>query len=111
MARLPRRMHRRHVVALTKQHPGLEEVTAEIDRRFVRLLDTEPLEFHLAYAADIEATFTPMFNVWLRHRDTSIRTDGPDRNSRISRRQDVASSGPPATSGPGETMHRPGCDP
>jgi predicted metal-dependent hydrolase len=62
------REHRHHVAALTKQHPGLAEVSAELERRFDRLIETESLEFHLAYAADIEATFTPMFNVWLRHR-------------------------------------------
>src|SRR5262249_27465921 len=64
------REHRRHVAALTKRHPGLAEVSAEIARRFDRLLETESLEFHLAYAANIEATFTPLFNVWLRHRDS-----------------------------------------
>jgi predicted metal-dependent hydrolase len=62
------REHRRHVVALTSKYPGLAAVSAEIERRFDQLLETRPLEFHLAYAADIEATFTPMFNVWLRHR-------------------------------------------
>ena len=60
---------RLHVLALTRQYPGLGEISAEIERRFDHLLDSEPLAFHLAYAADIEATFTPMFNVWLRHRD------------------------------------------
>src|SRR5262245_59814380 len=64
------REHRHHVAALTRQYPGLAEVTAEIERRFDRLIETESLEFHLAYAADIEATFTPLFNVWLRHRDS-----------------------------------------
>jgi predicted metal-dependent hydrolase len=62
------RAHRDHVAALTKQYPGLAEVSAEIERRFDHLLETRSLEFHLAYVADIEATFTPMFNVWLRHR-------------------------------------------
>src|SRR5262249_26446968 len=63
------RAHRLHVTALTKQYPGLAEISAELDSRFDHLLETQSLEFHLAYAADIEATFTPMFNVWLRHRD------------------------------------------
>jgi predicted metal-dependent hydrolase len=72
------REHRRHVVVLTRQYPGLADVSAEIERRFDRLLETESLEFHLAYAADIEATFTPMFNVWLRHRD-SLFDNGDQR--------------------------------
>jgi predicted metal-dependent hydrolase len=64
------REHRHHVAALTKRYPGLAQVSGEIERRFDRLVETESLEFHLAYAADIEATFTPLFNVWLRHRAT-----------------------------------------
>lgn len=71
------RRHRLHVVALTRQYPGLAEVSAELERRFDRLLETESLEFHLAYAADIEATFTPMFNVWLRHRDALFDNGDP----------------------------------
>src|SRR5262245_20461572 len=71
------RVHRLHVAALTKQYPGLAEITAEIERRFDRLLETQSLEFHLAYAADIEATFTPMFNVWLRHRDALFDNGDP----------------------------------
>jgi predicted metal-dependent hydrolase len=71
------REHRHHVAALTRQYPGLAEVSAEIERRFDRLLETESLGFHLAYAADIEATFTPLFNVWLRHRDTLFDNGDP----------------------------------
>jgi predicted metal-dependent hydrolase len=71
------REHRHHVAALTKQHPGLAEVSEELERRFDRLLETKPLEFHLAYVADIEATFTPMFNVWLRHRGTLFDNGDP----------------------------------
>lgn len=71
------RVHRLHVAALTRRHPGLAEVSAEVERRFDRLLETRPLEFHLAYAADIEATFTPMFDVWLRHRDTLFDNGDP----------------------------------
>src|SRR5262245_719399 len=71
------RAHHLHVAALTKQYPGLAEVSAEIERRFDHLLETRSLEFHLAYAADIEATFTPLFNVWLRHRDTLFDNGDP----------------------------------
>jgi predicted metal-dependent hydrolase len=71
------REHRHHVAALTKQYPGLAQVTAEIERRFDRLVESESLEFHLAYAANIEATFTPLFNVWLRHRDTLFDNGDP----------------------------------
>jgi predicted metal-dependent hydrolase len=72
------RAHRNHVSALTAQHPGLAELNAELQRRFDHLLDTKPLAYHLAYAADIEATFTPMFNMWLRHRDQLFDNGNPD---------------------------------
>src|SRR5262245_14155303 len=71
------REHRHHVAALTRQYPGLAGVSAEIERRFDLLIETESLEFHLAYAADIEATFTPLFNVWLRHRDSLFDNGDP----------------------------------
>lgn len=71
------RVHRLHVAALTRQYPGLAEVSAEIERRFDRLLETKPVEYHLAYTANIEATFTPMFNVWLRHRDALFDNGDP----------------------------------
>src|SRR5215470_18208948 len=43
------RVHRLHVAALTKRYPGLAEISAELDRRFDRLIETQSLEFHLAY--------------------------------------------------------------
>lgn len=69
--------HRAHVKALTAQYPGLEEVSTELDRRFDELLANEPLHFHLAYIADIEATFTPMFDLFLRHRDRLFDNGDP----------------------------------
>jgi predicted metal-dependent hydrolase len=71
------RVHRLHVAALTRKYPGLAEISAEIDRRFDELLETRSLEYHLAYVADVEATFTPLFNVWLRHRDTLYDNGDP----------------------------------
>jgi predicted metal-dependent hydrolase len=69
--------HREHTAALVRQHPGLQTVLEEVDARFDRLLQTRPLRYHLAYIADIEATFTPMFDLMLRHRDTLF--DNGDR--------------------------------
>lgn len=71
------RVHRDHVAALTKQYPALAEISAELERRFDHLLETKPLEYHLAYVADIEATFTPLFSVWLRHRDSLYDNGDP----------------------------------
>lgn len=70
--------HRNHVAALTAQFPALGELCVELQRRFDQLLETKPLEYHLAYAADIEATFTPTFNLWLRHRERLFDNGDPD---------------------------------
>jgi predicted metal-dependent hydrolase len=62
------RAHRAHTAALIGRYPGLQNTLDEIEARFDRLL-ARPLEFQLAYVADIEATFTPLFDLILRHRD------------------------------------------
>jgi hypothetical protein len=55
--------HRVHAKALIAQFPGLESTMADANAAFDRLLDQEDLEFHLAYVADLEATFTPLFKM------------------------------------------------
>lgn len=65
--------HRLHVRALAKAHPGLAGVLDETVAEYDRLLDDHPLEFHLAYIADLEATFTPVFKLWLDHHETLFR--------------------------------------
>ncbi len=69
--------HREHTAALVHQHPGLRTVLEHVDASFDRLFETRPLRYHLAYIADIEATFTPLFDLMLRHRDTLF--DNGDR--------------------------------
>lgn len=69
--------HRLHVAALTGQHPGLAEVSRELDRRFDALLASQSLPYHLAHVADIEATFTPLFDMFLRHRETLFDNGDP----------------------------------
>jgi predicted metal-dependent hydrolase len=69
--------HRRHVSALTEQYPGLAEVSQELDRRFDELLRTQTLRFHLAYIADIEATFTPLFSMFFAHKATMFDNGDP----------------------------------
>jgi predicted metal-dependent hydrolase len=69
--------HRAHVSALVAQHPGLAEVCDELDRSFDELLRTQSLHFHLAYIADVEATFTPLFDMWLRHKATLFDNGDP----------------------------------
>lgn len=65
--------HRKHVAALVRQHPGLQKTVDAAVASFDRLIETEPLEFQLAYTADLEATFTPIFKVMLDHEEKLFR--------------------------------------
>ena len=62
--------HRKHMNTLTKQYPGLKETQREVSGLFDDLLATRTLDFHVSYVANIEATFTPFFKVFLDHRDS-----------------------------------------
>lgn len=72
------RMHRKHVAALTARYPGVQDVLDEAVASFDELLDTRPIEFNLAYTADLEAMFTPLFKVFLDHHET-LYAPGDDR--------------------------------
>lgn len=61
-------VHKRHLAALIAQHPGLQRTLDEMTALYDDLYAAEPLEFHLAYIADVEATFTPLFGLFLDHR-------------------------------------------
>ncbi|GIE36198.1 hypothetical protein Ait01nite_092430 [Actinoplanes italicus] len=65
--------HRRHIAALVAQYPGVQEVVDEAVASYDELLRTRPLEWQLAYTADLEATFTPLFKVMLDHEDVLFR--------------------------------------
>lgn len=60
--------HRKHMIALIEQYPGLEQCYDETVESYNNLIETHPVEFHAAYIANLEATFTPMFKVILDHR-------------------------------------------
>ena len=62
--------HRKHLNTLTKQYPGLKETQREVSDLFDGLLATRSTQFHVSYVANIEATFTPLFKVFLDHRDS-----------------------------------------
>jgi hypothetical protein len=70
--------HRKHVNALIKHYPGLQQTFDEAMACFDRLSATKPLEFRLAYVADLEATFTPSFKMMLDNEATLFRP-GDDR--------------------------------
>jgi len=71
------RAHRAHVAALVAQYPALAALSRELEASYDALLASQPLAFHLAYVADIEATFTPLFGMFLRHKATLF--DNGDR--------------------------------
>jgi predicted metal-dependent hydrolase len=60
--------HRAHEQAMIARFPALAETKASVSRAYDDLLASEPLEFHLAYVADLEATFTPLFKMALDNR-------------------------------------------
>jgi hypothetical protein len=67
------RAHRQHVRALVRRYPGLQDTTEQIVRSYDALFDAKPLDYHLAYIADLEATFTPTFKMTLDHADELFR--------------------------------------
>jgi predicted metal-dependent hydrolase len=57
------RAHRHHAKAMVANYPGLADVMTRVNEAYDELLATEDLEFHLAYVANLEATFTPLFKM------------------------------------------------
>jgi predicted metal-dependent hydrolase len=57
------RAHRAHANAMIRQHPRLAETLTAANVAYDDLLGQEGLEFHLAYVANLEATFTPLFKM------------------------------------------------
>ncbi|BDB41940.1 MULTISPECIES: metal-dependent hydrolase [Mycobacterium] len=62
--------HRKHMLALIEQYPGLQRCYDQTMASYQELIAAHPVEFHAAYIANLEATFTPMFKVILDHRDS-----------------------------------------
>ncbi len=61
--------HRKHMIALTARYPELEQCYVDACDAYDRLLDERPIDFHMCYIANLEATFTPLFKVMLDNRD------------------------------------------
>ncbi|MFD3813182.1 metal-dependent hydrolase [Rhodococcus sp. NPDC058639] len=70
--------HRQHVKGLIKRYPGLQETLDEVVAAFDRLTAEKSLEYRLAYTADLEATFTPVFKLMLDNESHLFRP-GDDR--------------------------------
>jgi predicted metal-dependent hydrolase len=65
--------HRKHVNALIRRYPGLQDTFDEMLASFDHVTATRSLEFRLAYVADTEATFTPSFKLMLDNEETLFR--------------------------------------
>ncbi|MDV7242916.1 MULTISPECIES: metal-dependent hydrolase [Rhodococcus] len=70
--------HRQHVKALIDRYPGLQETLDEVIGEFDRLTAQTSLNYRLAYTADLEATFTPVFKLMLDN-DSTLFRPGDDR--------------------------------
>ncbi len=64
------RMHREHIKGLVRKYPGVQDTLDQAVAAFDELLETESMDFNLAYTADLEATFTPIFKLFLDHHET-----------------------------------------
>lgn len=62
--------HRKHMLALIDRYPALEQVYQDTVASYEELIRNHPVEFHAAYVANLEATFTPLFKVILDNRDS-----------------------------------------
>ena len=60
--------HRRHVKALIKQYPALQEALDKTIASYDALYAAKPLEYHLAYIGGLESIFTPSFKLLLDNR-------------------------------------------
>ncbi len=69
--------HRKHMTALVARYPALERAYDDATDAFDRLIDDHPVEFHAAYIANLEATFTPLFKVVLDNRDSLFARSDP----------------------------------
>ena len=70
--------HRQHARGLIKAHPALKETLDDVIAAFDDLVANKPLKYRLAYTADLEATFTPLFKLMLDNDDT-LFAPGDDR--------------------------------
>lgn len=67
------RQHLDHLKVLTRRYPGLDMTRQAILDAYEQLLKTQPLEFHLAYAATVELCFGPTARFIIEDRDALFR--------------------------------------
>ncbi len=69
--------HKKHIKALLDHYPGLQDVLDGTVNSYDALYKSEDLHFHLADAANIEATFTPLFGTIIDYRRELFRGGDP----------------------------------
>ncbi|HET9117258.1 MAG TPA: metal-dependent hydrolase [Pseudonocardiaceae bacterium] len=62
--------HRRHVKALIDRYPALQAALESAVASYDDLYQRRDLRYHLAYAAALEGTFTPVFGTIIDYRDS-----------------------------------------
>ncbi len=72
------RLHRQHVNGLIRSYPGLQNTLDAVVGEFDLLTERTSINYRLAYTADLEATFTPVFKLMLDNEATLFRP-GDDR--------------------------------
>lgn len=70
--------HRQHAKGLIRAYPALKETLDKVIASYDEMTADTPLKYRLAYTADLEATFTPVFKLMLDHDDT-LFAPGDDR--------------------------------
>jgi predicted metal-dependent hydrolase len=65
--------HQKHARALIAQYPGLQSILDKSQASYDEQFESQPLEYHLAYAGGMEAIFTPFFKMILDHREILFR--------------------------------------
>lgn len=70
--------HRQHVKALIRRYPGLQNTLDAVLGEYDVLTEATSLNYRLAYTADLEATFTPVFKLMLDN-EATLFAPGDDR--------------------------------
>lgn len=69
--------HRRHIQVLVDQYPGLQQCYDDACSSYEKLVAEQSLHFNLAYIANLEATFTPLFKMVLDNRKSLFGAGNP----------------------------------
>jgi len=62
--------HKLHIDSMVKLYPGLKATFSRACQHFDELYKKESTAYHLAYIANLEATFTPMLKFVINHRES-----------------------------------------